>query len=317
MSGGILLTDHVERAAGAALREAAGPLPLVVLRPEGLDGDPARAEIAYFSGDVYPARTRDFVIALAKAGGLRWLHVFSAGVDHPWFQQMLVRGVRITTSSGASAVPIAQTVALYLLALSRDIRRYTEAQRRHAWEPHELVDLQEQTLAVLGMGPIGREVAHLGAALRMRVVGMTRRPKGDEPCETWPLSRFDELLALADWLVLALPLSGATHGILSAAAISRMKPGARLLNVGRGQLVDEPALVKALESGALGGAGLDVFAVEPLPLESPLWDLPNVIVTPHASGSTPTNQPRATAIFLENLRRFRAGETLENEVMRS
>jgi phosphoglycerate dehydrogenase-like enzyme len=314
MSGGILLSNHVLDAAGPALHEAAGDLCLIVLHPGAIDGDSAGAEIAYFSGDLYPARVREFVLALAKAESLRWLHVFSAGVDHPWFQQLLARGIRITTSSGASAVPIAQTVALYLLALSRDLRRWTEAQQRSAWEPHDVVDLQEQSLAILGMGPIGREVARLGAALRMRVLGMTRTPKGDEPCETWPLSRLHELLPLADWLVLALPLGPQTRGLLSAAAIARMKPGARLLNVGRGELVDEPALVKALQSGALAGAALDVFAVEPLPAESPLWALPNVIVTPHASGSTPANQPRANGIFVENLRRWRKGERLVNEV---
>jgi phosphoglycerate dehydrogenase-like enzyme len=263
MTGGILLSDHVLDAVGPSLREAAGDLPLVVLRPGGTDGDPASAEIAYFSGDLYPVRARDFVLALARAEKLRWLHVFSAGVDHPWFQQLLARGVRITTSSGASAVPIAQTVALYLLALSRDLRRWTDAQQRRVWEPHDVVDLQGQTLAILGMGPIGREVARLGSALRMRVLGMTRAPKGDEPCETWPLSRLHELLPVADWLVLALPLGPQTRGILSAAALERLKRGARLVNVGRGELVDEPALVRALETGALAGAALDVFSVEP------------------------------------------------------
>ncbi len=316
MGGGILVSDHVVGQGGAALRDACGDRPLVVLRPEGVEGDPTRAEIAYFSGDLFPARAREFVLALAKAEGLRWLHVFSAGVDHPWFQQLLVRGVRITTSSGASAVPIAQTVALYLLALSRDLRRWTQAQERRAWEPHDVVDLQEQTLGILGMGPIGREIARLGTALRMRVIGMTRSPKGDEPCETWPLSRLLDLLPRADWLVLALPLTSETQGILSAEAIARMKPGARLLNVGRGDLVDESALVQALESGALGGAGLDVFATEPLPPASPLWGLPNVIVTPHSSGTTPANHPRATAIFLDNLRRWREGKALVNEVVR-
>jgi len=316
MTAGILVSDRVASDAGPALREAAGDFSLLVLRPDETLADPERAEIAYFSGDLFPARAREFVLALAKAEHLRWLHVFSAGVDHPWFQQLLARGVRITTSSGASAVPIAQTVTLYLLALSRDLRKWTDAQQRRAWEPHDIVDLQQQVLGVLGMGPIGREVARLGTALRMRVVGMTRSPKGDEPCETWPLSRLRELLPLVDWLVLALPLTSETRGILSAEAIARMKPGACVLNVGRGDLVDEPALVKALESGALGGAGLDVFAEEPLAPESPLWGLPNVIVTPHSSGTTPANYPRATAIFVENLRRWRKGEALVNEVGR-
>lgn len=313
MKTAILVSDHVVEEAGERLREAAGERPLVVLRPEAVSGDPAAAEIAYFSGDLYPARAREFVLALARTESLRWLHVFSAGVDHPWFQQLLARGVRITTSSGASAVPIAQTVALYLLALSRDLRRWTDAQARRAWEPHDVVDLQGQVLGVLGMGPIGREIARLGEALRMRVIGMTRQPKGDESCETWPLSRLGDLLPLADWLAIALPLTKETRGIVSSDAIARMKPGARLLNVGRGELVDEPALAAALASGALAGAGLDVFATEPLAPESPLWSHPRVIVTPHSSGNTPSNHPRATAIFLENLRRWERGGELLNE----
>ena len=314
MNGGILVTDHVLAAAGAALHEAAGELPLVVLRPGAVDGDPAGVTVAYFSGDVYPERTREFVLTLARATGLRWLHSFAAGVDDPWFQQLLARGVRVTSSSGASAVPIAQTVMLYLLALSRDLRAWEEARRRKAWEPHDVVDLQGQTLAVLGMGPIGRSVAQLGRSFGMDVIGMTRSPRGDEPCETWPLSRLDELLPRCDWLVIALPLAEETRGLLSGARLARLRPGARLVNVGRGDVVDEPALVEALRSGHLAGAGLDVFATEPLPPESPLWEMPNVIVTPHSSGTSTANHSRATAIFLENLARWRRGEALRNEV---
>jgi phosphoglycerate dehydrogenase-like enzyme len=317
MTPGILLSDHVVDTTGTALHEAASGCPLVVLRGGEVDGDPATVEAAYFSGDLFPGRTREFVLALAKAEKLRWLHTFAAGIDHPFFQQLLVKGVRITTSSGAAAVPIAQTVALYMLGLSRDFRRWDDAQRRHAWEPHDVLDLQEQTLGILGLGAIGREVARLGDALRMRVIGMTRRPKGNEFCETWPLSRLTELLPKVDWLVLALPLAKETTGLLSADALARMKPSAHVINVGRGGLVDEPALVKALQSGALAGAALDVFATEPLPAESPLWDLPNVIVTPHASGATPTNQGRATAIFVENLSHWRRGKALRNEVLRA
>lgn len=310
----ILVSDEALARIGPSLLRAAGPLPLVVLRPEGTDGDAAACEIAYFSGELYPDRVRELVLALRDAAELRWLHVFNAGIDHPWFGHLLERGVRITTSSGASAVPIAQTVAMYLLALSRGLRRWSDAQARHAWEPHDVEDLQGQVLGVVGMGPIGREVARLGLALRMRVLGMTRRPRGDEPCETWTLDRFPQLAAAADWLCLALPLVPETRHLLSVDVLARMKRGARVINVGRGGLVDEAALADALRSGALGGAGLDVFETEPLPSASPLWDLPNVIVTPHASGTTPANHPRADRYFLENLERWRRGQPLVNEV---
>ncbi|MCX5739031.1 MAG: D-2-hydroxyacid dehydrogenase, partial [Proteobacteria bacterium] len=141
-----------------------------------------------------------------------------------------------------------------------------------------------------------------------------RTPRGDEPCETWPMARLDELLAQVDGLVLALPLSEDTKQVLDARRLALMKRGAWLVNVGRGGLVDEAALISALQSGQLGGAGLDVFEVEPLPPESPLWSMPNVIVTPHNSGDSPANLHRATAIFLDNLGRYVRGEALCNEV---
>jgi len=314
MRGALLVSNQVDDHYGAALDAAAPGVARVVLRPEACEGDPSRVEIAFFSGDFFPERVREFVLALRDAKQLRWLHTFSAGVDNPWFQALRERGVRLTTSSGANAVPIAQTVLLYLLALSRDLARWQDAQQRRAWEPHEVVDLQGLTLGVVGLGPIGLEVARLGAALRMRVIGMRRSPRGDEPCETWPITRLDELLPRANALALALPLSGDTRHLLDARRIALLKRGAWLVNVGRGALVDEAALVAALQSGQLGGAGLDVFEVEPLPPGSPLWTLPNVIVTPHNSGDSPGNQVRAAEIFLDNLARFVRGEALRNEV---
>jgi phosphoglycerate dehydrogenase-like enzyme len=314
MRGALLVSNQVDDHYGAALDAAAPGVARVVLRPEACEGDPSSVEIAFFSGDLFPERVREFVLALRDAKQLRWLHTFSAGVDNPWFQALRERGVRLTTSSGANAVPIAQTVLLYLLALSRDLARWQDAQRRRAWEPHQVVDLQGLTLGVVGLGPIGLEVARLGAALQMRVIGMRRSPRGGEPCETWPITRLDELLPRADALVLALPLSGDTRHLLDARRMALLKRGAWLVNVGRGALVDETALVAALRSGQLGGAGLDVFEVEPLPPESPLWSLQNVIVTPHNSGDSPGNQVRAAEIFLDNLARFVRGEALRNEV---
>ena len=164
------------------------------------------------------------------------------------------------------------------------------------------------------MGPIGLEVARLGAALRMRVIGVRRQPRGDEPCETWELARLPDLLARADYLVLALPLTDETRHVIDTRALARMKREAFLINVGRGGLVDEQALAAALTRGELAGAGLDVFEVEPLPETSPLWDHPNVIITPHSSGTSDGNLHRATEIFVDNLGRYVRGEPLRNEV---
>jgi phosphoglycerate dehydrogenase-like enzyme len=309
MAEAILVSAAFLARHGEALERVAPGVPRAVLGERGLEGRHEAVRIAFFSADCFGAAyAREFMIAALKSPKLEWLHTASAGVDHEVFQRFLARGVRLTTSSGAHAVPIAHTVLLYLLALSRDLPRWLEAQRARRWEPRALHDLQGDRLGVVGLGPIGLEVARLGLALGMRVTGLRRTSRGDEPCETWPLSRLGELLPLVDWLVLALPLTRETRHLLDARALALLKPTARLVNVGRGSLVDEAALMEALREGRLAGAALDVFEVEPLPEGSPLWELPNVILTPHSSGSTPGNDERAAALFLENLARFRAGE---------
>ena len=312
--GAILVTAATEARWGSAITDVAPRRPHVVLVDDALRGTAADVEIAFFSGDLYPARTRPFWRALRDCPRLRWLHSFSAGVDHPVFQRVAERRVRLTTSSGANAVTVAEGAMLSVLALARHLPGFLAAQRRHAWEPRDVEGLDGAVLGVLGLGHIGLAVARLGIAFGMRVVGLRRRPRGDEPCETWPSSRLPEVLPLVDSLVLALPLTPETRGIIDAGALARLRPSARLVNVGRGELVDEAALVRALTDGRLGGAALDVFAVEPLPPESPLWDLPNVLVTPHVAGSDPRNDAQVAAMFLDNLARFERGEPLRNEV---
>jgi len=314
MRGAILVTESVESHYAGLLERAAPGVPRIVLGSQGVAAGLDRVEVVYLSGDLYPDGMGPFLRALKQARSLDWLHSFSAGVDDVFFRRLLERGVRVTTSSGAHAVPIAQTVILYLLALSRDLPRWLDEQRRRVWNPRSIRDLQGLVLGVVGLGPIGLEVARLGAALQMRVIGIRRRPRGDEPCETWSLAELPKLLPLADFLVLALPLADGTRHLIDAAALAAMKRSAVLVNVGRGGLVDEPALVAALETGALAGAGLDVFETEPLPESSPLWQLPNVLITPHSSGTSSGNLHRASEIFLDNLRRYVRGEPLVNEV---
>ena len=163
------------------------------------------------------------------------------------------------------------------------------------------------------MGPIGLEVVRLATAFGMRADRRAATAAGDEPCETWPLDALAELAAAVDALVLAAPLTDDTRGMIDVAVIAALRPRAMFVNVGRGELVDESALVEALRAGRLGGAALDVFTTEPLPDDSPLWDLPNVIVTPHNSGMTDGNDDRATEIFVDNVARYVAGEPLRNE----
>jgi phosphoglycerate dehydrogenase-like enzyme len=203
---------------------------------------------------------------------------------------------------------------LFLLALARGLPAHVAAQRERRWAPERGEDLEGKIAAVVGLGPIGLEVVRLAQALGMRVIGMRRQPAGDEPCETWPMARLDELLARADYVVLALPLTQDTHHLLDAAALARMRPSARLVNVGRGELIDETALAAALRAGRLAGAALDVFEAEPLPETSPLWSLPGVIVTPHVAASTPTTHHHAADLFVDNLGRWVRGQPLRNEV---
>ncbi|MEM7410875.1 MAG: D-2-hydroxyacid dehydrogenase [Myxococcota bacterium] len=314
---GLLVSELVARDCADALARRAPDLVPVVVRGE-LDAEAlATVEAAFFSGDLYPDHMGPFLRWVSNAPELRWLHSFSAGVDNPFFQGLLNRGVRVTTSSGANARAVAQLGALFLLALARELPARLDAQRARRWERRRVRDLEDARLVVLGMGPIGAEIARLGTALGMKALGLRRTPRGDEPCPTWPLERLDEALAGADFLALALPLTPETRGLLGRDRLARLPRGACLVNVGRGELIDESALVEALQSGQLAGAGLDVFETEPLPETSPLWNLPNVLVTPHDGGFTPASRRHAVTHFLENLSRWTEGAPLVNEAAAS
>ncbi len=277
-------------------------------------GDLDRITAAFFSPDVWPDRSARFMGSCLRADRLRWLQTFSAGTDHPVFEQLRERDVTITNSSGASAPSIAQTVLLYLLALSRDLPRLVRNQTERRWEPRRSVDLHGLRLGIVGLGAIGSEVARLAAPFGMEIVGLRRSVQGDEPCATWTHDRFHELLGWADAVVVTAPLTDETRGMFDAAAFAAMRPGAWFVNVGRGEIVDEEALVATLLDDHLGGAGLDVFATEPLPADHALWLLPNVIVTPHSSGTTDRSHARAVDLFVENFRRHAAGEQLANVI---
>ena len=279
------------------------------------DADLARINLAVFTPDAWVGGLgAPFFGALLRAPNARWLHMFAAGTDNPVFAQLLRQGVRLTNSAGSSATPIAHTVIMHTIALCRDARTFAIAQHEHRWAERNAVDVEGRTMGIVGLGSIGSEVARLAQHFGIRVIGMRRTPRGDEPCETWPTSRLHELLPLVDDLVLTAPLTDETHEIIGARELALLRPGAHLVNIGRGQLIDEPALIAALQSGHLGGAALDVFVVEPLPADNPLWDLPNVIVTPHSAGGTPLADQRALAMFNENLGRYVRGDALVNEV---
>ena len=310
----LYISDAVEEVYGRQLDEIAPNWPRFVARPDGVEPDYGSIEFFYFSGDIYPSRVRDFAVAALKSENLRWLHTFSAGVDSPFFQTLLGKGVCVSTSSGVHAVPIAQTVMLYLLALTRDLPGWLGDQSNRIWNPRSIGALQGLKVGVLGMGPIGYEITRLCQAMRMDAIAFRRTVRGDEPCPTYGIAELDSHLAEMDVIVLALPLTPETDRLLGASRLSRVKPGVLIVNVGRGACLDEEALVCGLESGQVGGAGLDVFAEEPLPQGSPLWAMSNVIVTPHSSGEELGNHTEATKIFLENVVRYQEGRSLLNKV---
>ncbi|MSO15239.1 MAG: D-2-hydroxyacid dehydrogenase [Ilumatobacteraceae bacterium] len=268
----------------------------------------------FYSSDLWPERSRGFVLSVLKATSLKWMHTFSAGVDSPFFVQLMERGIRLTNSTGATASPIGQTTVLYMLALSRNVRAWFQHQEKHEWSRHEFAELDGARLAVIGMGPIGIEIARLGVALNMNVEAIRRTPTGSEPCPTFSFDQLLSVLARADWVAVALPLTDDTSQIFNAETFAIMKPGAHFINVGRGELVNEDSLIATLQSGHLAGAALDVFATEPLPPDSPLWDMDNVIITPHSSAASAQSGLRSEDIFLRNLARYVAGEPMLNEV---
>jgi phosphoglycerate dehydrogenase-like enzyme len=281
----------------------------------------ARADIAYFSSDIFPQFSKQFFSATRKAPALKWMQVFNAGVDHPVFASVLERGVRLTTSSGTAAEPIAQTAIAGMLALARNFPRWIAGQRERKWNPLPPTefprDLRGQTLLIYGLGAIGIEIARLARLLGLKVMGVRRSAVRVEHIdEMHTPDKLGELLPQCDWLVIACPLTHETRGLVNAALLAKLPRGARFINISRGEVVDEPALIAALQSGWLGGAYLDVFAQEPLPADSPLWDLPNVIVSPHNSSASAGNDPRINALFLDNLRRWKKGQPLVNEVTR-
>ena len=316
---------------GAALAAAVTRLNLphaIVALPADKDArlseaDVARAEIAFFSQDLNPTHSRQFFSAVRKAPNFKWLHVFNIGVDHPIYTEMLERGVRVTTSAGTTAQPISQTALTAMLMLARGFPHWLKAQAEHRWDPVRLQnpprDLAGQTVLVYGMGQIGAEFARLSRALGLRVIGVRRSPRktNDPVDEMHTPDQLDTLLPRADWLMLCCPLTAETRKLMSAQRLSLLPKGAYVLNVARGEVIDEVAMIDALKSGHLAGAYLDVFEQEPLPAASPLWDLPNVIVTPHNSTSSSGNEQRVFDCFVHILEQWKNKTPLTNEVLRT
>jgi D-2-hydroxyacid dehydrogenase (NADP+) len=280
-----------------------------------LDAALAEAEVLYG----FPPSAERADELLARAPRLRWFQAASAGVDRLEQGGFFERQVMVTSSSGVHATPVGEYVLMVMLMFAKGAHRLLRAQAERRWIRLIPAELRGKTVGVVGMGRIGTEVARLSRAAGCRVLAirrsaLERRPGRAPADEVLPPSDLPYLLSESDYVVLAVPLTQETRHLIGPEELRAMKPTAVLINISRGPVVDETALVQALKEGWIGGAGLDVFEREPLPEDSELWGLENVMLTPHISGGTERYFQRAVPIFCENLRRYLKGRTLLNVV---
>jgi phosphoglycerate dehydrogenase-like enzyme len=252
-----------------------------------------------------------------RAKNLRWLHSVAAGADMLMFAEMVSSDVLLTGEKGLVGEHLADHAFALLLALTRQLRRAI-LEAPNSWQSRAamrkvMTELSGSVMGIVGLGGTGRAVAKRARAFGMTCIAAdiedVERPL--EVSELWRMDRFHELLAASDVVTVCCPLTRNTRGLFDDRAFAAMKPGAFLVNVTRGAIIDEGALLRALSEGRIAGAGLDVTPVEPLPPESPLWTLPNVVITPHTAGASQMRARRNVARFIENLRRYRRGEPLE------
>jgi phosphoglycerate dehydrogenase-like enzyme len=321
------------------IRAAAPGARLVTVSVEGLADGPLDDVEVMLRGWL---NTDAFDRLLARAPQLAWVHSATSGVEGALTPAAIERGVVVTNARGVFSRPIAEYVLMMILSVSRRLPQLLELQQERTWQPLEGAELRDVTVGIIGLGSIGRAVGALATAFGCRVVAVRRRP-GDErrapaggPAAAEDASvsaegsersfgeamldrvggpeTLPELLGESDFIVLAAPLTPETEDMINDDTLAMVKPGAWLINVARGRLIDERALLRALREGPLGGAVLDTFRDEPLQASSPFYDVENVIVTPHTAWSSGRVLDRSVELFCDNLRRYAAGEPLLNVV---
>ncbi len=253
---------------------------------------------------------------VVQAGRLRWIQSSAAGLDHCLVPSVIRSDILVSSASGLFANPVAEQTLTLLLGLIRQIPVFFRAQLRKEFQRQPTDDLHRRTVGIVGFGGNGRRIAQVLAPFRVKIIATDCFPaqQPDHVEALWPAEQLPELLAASDIVILCVPLNGETRGFIDASALSTMKRGSYLINVARGPVVCERDLVQALQSGWLAGAGLDVTETEPLPLESPLWEMPNVLITPHVGAQAADRLDVTTQLFCDNLRRYLAGERLVNIV---
>jgi glyoxylate/hydroxypyruvate reductase A len=326
MNPRVLLTAPTASAFGPELLERQPGVEIVSMAADGsmtligggpIDPDTANIDVAWVGPGIFnaePGFMRSFFGFVSKSETLRWFQSPAAGFERPVFGELIAKGV-LFTKSDVHSVPIAEFVLRAALDHYQQPDRWAEAQRRHAWEHHEFDEVHGSTWIVIGLGSIGVEVSTRARALGARVVGVRRRPDPDAPVdELITPDALPSVLPGADVIVLSVPANASTRHLVDDEFLSHTKPGALLVNIGRGSIVDEGALLRALDEGRLGEAVLDVFEIEPLPADDPLWDHPKVRVVPHNSALSRARVRRQVELFVDNLGRYRRGEPLRNLV---
>jgi phosphoglycerate dehydrogenase-like enzyme len=250
---------------------------------------------------------------------LAWVHSRNAGLDSFLFPELVESPVTLTNGSGVFSPPLGEFALAAMLYFAKDFRRMIRNQVAAKWEPFDVLRLAGQTVGIVGYGDIGREVAWRAKAMGMRVLALKRHlpPPGIDlgPIEKmYPPSELREMIAICDYVVVAAPLTAETHHMIAEPEFAAMKPDAVIINVGRGPVIDEAAMVQALAQGKIKGAGLDVFEHEPLPAESPLYKMENVLVSPHCADNTPDWLDNAMKFFIAQFEHFQKGEPLQNIV---
>jgi D-2-hydroxyacid dehydrogenase (NADP+) len=325
----LLLSDFALRTWGARIDASvpAGSLSLVTAEDALATGTPCAADMGFMTREVTGKSSsgnptpelQGFDTVVRKSPRLKWLQIHPAGAERPIYRELRGRGVKVTTASGATAVTVAHSVLGALIALNRRFPLLADAQRRHAWEPRlgerSPRDLKGQCAVIVGLGPIGHTIAGLLEAVGMSSIGVRRTAAPLAPFEAViAYERLPEVLPRADWLILCCPASVLTRGLANASVFAAMPQGAHFINVSRGEIAVQPDVMAALQSGHLAGAYLDVFEREPLDPASPLWDMPNVLISPHTASHSLGQNEAIFDIFLDNLARFRKGEKLRNDV---
>ncbi|WP_254862438.1 D-2-hydroxyacid dehydrogenase [Halovivax gelatinilyticus] len=247
---------------------------------------------------------------LDRAQNLQWAQASTAGYDHYDLDALENAGIILTNATGVHGQPMAEWALGAMLGIERGLFEARDRQRESLWLRESGGELASKTVGIVGLGAIGGRTAELASAIGCRVIGTKRDPSTapDAVDEVYPADELDSVLSRVDYLVLACPLTDETRGLIDREALRTMPRDAVVVNVARGDVVVEEALVESLQQGRISGAALDVFSTEPLPADSPLWNLPNVLVTPHVSGSTPHYYDRIAEIFIENFERFASGK---------